>query len=104
MNKSGYVLFGLIVLVVIIQNASTQRTEYPCKTSCECRTNYCRGGKCIQYGQIPDERDENGNSQVSPCNYAKCPSGSSCYIQEVQCVKAPCPGVATCIKDLNTCT
>ncbi|XP_044011135.1 uncharacterized protein LOC122854480 [Aphidius gifuensis] len=107
MNKSGYILFGLIVLVVIIQVANTQRLREcgeRCKNSCQCRSTYCRGGRCIQYGQVDDERDENGNSQVTPCAYTTCPPGSICYIKEVQCVRAPCPGIVSCVNDNTTCS
>jgi hypothetical protein len=30
------------------------------------------------------------------CNYVDCPDGEKCTLQEVQCVRAPCPPIAIC--------
>lgn len=32
------------------------------------------------------------------CN-PKCAAGQTCQLQQVQCIRAPCPPIATCVSD-----
>lgn len=50
-------------------------------------------------GEVDDEKD-----QVTPCAYTECAPNSYCYPQQVQCIRFPCPGRATCVNNLETCT
>ncbi|KAG7386655.1 hypothetical protein PHYPSEUDO_015439 [Phytophthora pseudosyringae] len=36
------------------------------------------------------------------CTEGRCPKGSTCELQEVQCIRAPCPPVATCTNATTT--
>ncbi|MET0283383.1 MAG: hypothetical protein ABW352_02895 [Polyangiales bacterium] len=44
-----------------------------------------------------------GAQCVEPKCTAKCSAGQHCELQEVQCIKAPCDPVPTCVDDLDAC-
>ena len=39
---------------------------------------------------------DNCNAAHSPCAVHDCPPGKVCYLQQVQCIAAPCPPVPAC--------
>lgn len=39
-----------------------------------------------------------GGTPTNPCAAILCPPDTVCEVQEVQCVRAPCPPVASCVK------
>ena len=39
---------------------------------------------------------DNCNAAHSPCAVHACPPGKVCYLQQVQCIAAPCPPVPAC--------
>jgi hypothetical protein len=61
----------------------------------KCAVTLCRAGtECIETAE--------GAQCVEPCT-AKCSAGQHCELQEVQCVRAPCPPQPTCVDDVDAC-
>ncbi|XP_034936975.1 uncharacterized protein [Chelonus insularis] len=67
----------------------------PCTESIQCQTNYCRASRCINYGDVSDDVD------VNPCATVLCRYPSICVLHEVQCIRAPCPPIASCERRRN---
>lgn len=43
-------------------------------------------------------RSADGGESTSPCAATLCRAGTRCEVRPVQCVKAPCPGMAVCVE------
>lgn len=65
-----------------------------------CGTCYCSGGKVrCPMTVCPTQA---ATHPPNPCQQRKCPLGTTCKLQTVQCVKSPCNPVAVCVNTTST--
>ena len=57
----------------------------------------CAAEDATSDDQSASEGDE--LKKKNPCATVKCASGTHCEAEQVQCIKAPCPPIAACVKD-----
>ncbi|KAF7991132.1 hypothetical protein HCN44_002694 [Aphidius gifuensis] len=93
----------LAIAQIYVSAKHLRRQGQSCTTSCQCCTDYCRDGICRRYGEVADEKDKDGKSEISPCAYTECAVGRRCIIRQVQCFTFPCPGIAECVKNQTSC-
>jgi len=43
------------------------------------------------------------HTAIDPCAAVRCAAGTVCELQEVQCIRAPCPPIAVCVPESNPC-
>lgn len=79
---------------------------------CQCSPGYVRNaaGQCVLPADCPDQQQQQQQQPgmmptQNPCAAMTCPVGQVCHLQQVQCIRAPCPPIAQCVpaswKDVN---
>ncbi|KAE8898258.1 hypothetical protein PF005_g16331 [Phytophthora fragariae] len=52
--------------------------------------------KCPKNEKCQINSADNSQYCISPCATIRCMSGYTCQVEQVQCIRAPCPPVGTC--------
>jgi hypothetical protein len=88
-----------ILLLAVAAAAAPASAEQP--DTSPCAAVLCPGdSKCVVV--VTESGTPKGTcvpSASDPCAAVRCQAGFHCVAQEVQCVKAPCPPVPTCVPD-----
>ncbi|PSN37527.1 hypothetical protein C0J52_14907 [Blattella germanica] len=93
--KCRLVIFAVAVCLTVMtltdaaSNTECIKVSHTCIHKDECCTGCCVEGKCVEFS-------DSCNVAQSPCAVHSCPSGKKCYLQQVQCIQAPCPPVPAC--------
>ncbi|RLN92436.1 hypothetical protein BBJ28_00016794 [Nothophytophthora sp. Chile5] len=56
----------------------------------------CTKKRCGKLKKCVISSIDGTESCISPCSTVRCASGYTCEVEQVQCIKAPCPPVAAC--------
>ncbi|RLN47912.1 hypothetical protein BBJ28_00008571 [Nothophytophthora sp. Chile5] len=56
----------------------------------------CTKKRCGKLKKCVVSSIDGTESCISPCSTVRCASGYTCEVEQVQCIKAPCPPVAVC--------
>lgn len=62
----------------------------------------CAATTCLT-GTVCIDTPDGAECVVPKCT-AKCSAGQHCELQQVQCIRAPCYPVPTCVDDVNACS
>lgn len=81
----------LTTLLLVDADSTTEclKDNHDCVHKSECCSGCCVEEKCKSFA-------DNCNAAHSPCAVHACPPGKVCYLQQVQCIAAPCPPVPAC--------
>ncbi|KDR10414.1 uncharacterized protein LOC110837993 [Zootermopsis nevadensis] len=82
----------MLVTLLTVDAASTAeciKDTYRCVHKTECCSGCCVEEKCVPFA-------DDCNAAQSPCAVHSCPPGKTCYLQQVQCIAAPCLPVPAC--------
>ncbi|EGZ27214.1 hypothetical protein PHYSODRAFT_553851 [Phytophthora sojae] len=67
----------------------------PIQTCCVPAEPVCTK-KCPKNEKCQIDSADNSQYCLSPCATVRCMSGYTCQVEQVQCIRAPCPPVAVC--------
>lgn len=81
----------LTTLILVDADSTTEclKDNHECVHKSECCSGCCVEEKCKSFA-------DNCNAALSPCAVHACPPGKVCYLQQVQCIAAPCHAVPAC--------
>ncbi|XP_051155752.1 uncharacterized protein LOC127278204 [Leptopilina boulardi] len=97
------ILCLVLTIMIIPSKAATTKcikSSKNCIRSTECCTGCCYNDKCVEKHEsclIDFEKIGAGNGALN-CN-PQCRGGETCQLQQVQCFRAPCSPISSCISD-----
>ncbi|XP_023725099.1 uncharacterized protein LOC111874108 [Cryptotermes secundus] len=86
---SGVLMLASLLIVDTASPAECIKDSHTCIHKSECCSGCCVEEKCAPFS-------DDCNAAHSPCSVHECPPGKQCYLQQVQCVAAPCLPVPAC--------
>ncbi|XP_069678493.1 uncharacterized protein [Periplaneta americana] len=86
---SAATVFAVVAVIEAASTAECIRETHRCVHNTECCSGCCVEEKCVAFA-------DSCSKGQNPCSVHSCPSGKVCYLQQVQCVQAPCPPVPAC--------
>lgn len=80
-------------------NDNNFQTKRECETACDCGppVDPCATVRCGQYQECRVDDDSGQAFCADICEGRPCEEGQVCELQDVTCVRSPCPPVAVCV-------